>query len=88
VLFRKRKIQWVIFNRWLKYLELETLNCTQGLIPEINMMRNKYFFINEYLKRENFGVAVCVNSVRFRESYVSVAGKTNTLSKESLCLVS
>jgi hypothetical protein len=80
VLYRKRKIQWVIFNRWLKYLELETLNCTQGLIPEINMLRNKYFCINEYLTRESFGVAVCFNSARFRESYVSVAGKTDNLS--------
>ena len=79
MLYRKRKIQWVIFNRWLKYLELETLNCTQGLIPEINIMRKKYFCINDYLKRECFGVAVGVNCVRFRESYVSIAGKTNTL---------
>ena len=77
MLYRKRKIQWVIFNRWLKYLELETLNCTHGLIPEINMIRKKYFSINQYLKGEFFGVAVCVNSDRCRESFVCIKGKNN-----------
>ena len=42
------------------------------------MIRKKYLCINRYLGRESFGVAVCVNSDRFKVSYVSLEGKSNS----------
>ena len=73
--YRKKRIQWGIFNRWLKLVERESLDCTAGLIDELIERRRQHGRFSLYLRALGFKKVVCFNSVKLKAALVTVEGK-------------
>jgi hypothetical protein len=74
-IYRSKRIQWGIFNRWLKLLELELLDCTAGLIDIIIMKRKKYEKLSKYLIGSGIKKVVCFFSPGFLYAMSTTEGR-------------
>ena len=70
-----RRIQWGIFNRWLKLVERESLDCSAGLIDELVSRRKQYERFSFYLIDLKFGKVVCINSHRLANALLTTEGE-------------
>jgi hypothetical protein len=75
-IYRSKRIQWGMFNRWLKLLEIELLDCTAGLIDNIIMKRKKYEKLSKYLVGAGIKRVVCFFSPSFLNAMSTTEGKT------------
>jgi hypothetical protein len=73
-LYRKKRVQWGIFNRWLKLLERESLDCTVGLVHIVVERRRRHQGYSQYLALHGFECVACVGSERLRKTEVSTEG--------------
>jgi hypothetical protein len=58
---RVKRVQWGIFNRWLKLLERESLDCTTGLVDDIIRRKRKHERFSQYLIAQNFQKVIYLN---------------------------
>jgi hypothetical protein len=73
-LYRKKRVQWGIFNRWLKLLERESLDSTVGLVHTLVERRRRHQGYSQYLALHGFECVACVGSERLRKTEVSTEG--------------
>ena len=67
-------MQWGIFNRWLKLLERESLDCSVGLIHRVVQRSRLHRRHSQYLALHGFESVACVGSERLRKTEVSTEG--------------
>ena len=66
--YQRTRTKWVIFNRWLKYIAVEKLNPTPGLVP---LLQRKAQLIPDFdltLQKEGFEKSVYLDSKRLNTS--------------------
>ena len=64
--YRAKRLMWVLFNRWLKYVEKEALDCSPGLVVEIIQRNEKHQRLTLYLEDLNFKRVVYTTSKRLK----------------------
>lgn len=62
--YRKKRILWVTYNRWLKFMELETLSATPGLIRIIRRRKTLFPSFSQELYAKGFRKIVYHNNHR------------------------
>ena len=69
-----RRAQWEIFNRWLKLVEMESLDCTPGLVDELIKRRRHYDRFSSYLINMKFKKVVSINNHQLTNAIVAIQG--------------
>ena len=62
--YRSKRLLWVLFNRWLKFVEKEALDCSPNLVVEILQRNEKYQRLTLYLEDMNFKKVVYTTNPR------------------------
>ena len=62
--YRAIRTKWVIFNRWLKFMEKETLNTSSGLSDMLRHSANLHRGFHRELKNQGFLPTIYYNSRR------------------------
>ena len=60
--YNRRRQQWVLFNRWLKLLEIEQLNTTPGLVNQARARLRRYCSFSSIMKRKGYRKTVYLDS--------------------------
>ena len=64
--YRSKRMMWVLFNRWLKFVEKEALDCSPDLVVEIIKRNEKHQRLTLYLEDLNFKRVVYTTSPRLK----------------------
>jgi hypothetical protein len=62
--YRSKRLMWVLFNRWLKFVEKEALDCSPNLVVEVIQRNEKYQRLTLYLEDMNFKKVVYTTNPR------------------------
>lgn len=57
--------KWIIFNRWLKYLENETTNCSNGIVDSIKRRFDLYNTFSVYLQEYGYKQVSYIQNKQF-----------------------
>jgi hypothetical protein len=85
--YQTTRTKWVIFNRWLKYIAIEKLNPTPGIVA---MLKRKAQLIPDFdqtLQRNGFEKSVYVDNERLQHStseFKSVFSRWKMLTQEDI----
>lgn len=66
--YRKRRQQWIIFNRWLKFVEKGSLNSTPGLVSMLKKRRVLLPAFDNNLKSKGFTKTIYINNQRLKSA--------------------
>lgn len=56
--YRKRRQMWIIFNRWLKLIEMNRIGCSHGLVNELKTRRAGFLSYDHYLSHDVYPAIV------------------------------
>ena len=62
--YRQCRTKWVFFNRWLKFIERETVSASFGLIPRLKRRKELMLKYSQYLESRDFKKLPYVNNYR------------------------
>ena len=68
-IYRSKRLMWTLFNRWLKFVEKEALDCSPNLVAEIVQRNERHQRLTLYLEDMNFKRVVYISNPRIKGAY-------------------
>ena len=68
-IYRSKRLMWTLFNRWLKFVEKEALDCSPNLVAEIVQRNERHQRLTLYLEDMNFKRVVYISNPRIKGAF-------------------